>query len=959
MRIVADLHIHSRFSRATSRDLDFPALHRSALEKGIQLLGTGDFTHPGWMREIEEQLVPAEQGLFRLRDELARKAEEGLPAICRAGYVRFALQVEVSNIYKRDGKVRKNHNLVFVPGLEPARRLIEKLSAIGNLASDGRPILGLDARHLLEITLETDPESFLVPAHIWTPWFSMLGSMSGFDSLRECFGDLAKEVFAAETGLSSDPPMNWRVGFLDRISLVSSSDAHSPSKLGREATMFDVDPSFASMRRALRTGEGLLGTLEFFPEEGKYHLDGHRKCGVRLDPEQTREVQGRCPVCGGKLTVGVMSRVMDLTDRPEGARASAARPFVSLVSLAETVGEALGCGADSKRVRGVVDALVASLGPELTVLREAPLEDVAKTAGGVISEAVRRVRAGELTVQGGYDGEFGTVCIFGSEERDALAGQERLIAPASVPAKRTRGRAKYAARDPHQAAPETSSVQEPRMLLRPTNDPLAGLDPQQLKAATCASGPLLVVAGPGTGKTRTLVARIAWQILEGGVRPERVLALSFTRQAAEELRSRLIDALPAHGARVVVSTFHGFGLRLLGESRGDAPAICDEEARLSAALEALGPEGSKRDAERLVDRISRAKQRTDTAGAVACDEGLGAPWERYHRILAARGMVDVDDLVLRAWELLGSDPGLAGSVAERFDSVNVDEYQDVNDVQAELVGLWSPGGKTLCAIGDPDQAIYGFRGAQPGHFLRFREAFEGARVVQLERSYRLTAQVLGTARSVLGSEAQGGELTAWRDGPKVELVGCGSSRSEAEQILVRLERVLGGTSLFAVDSGRGAEAEHAGVGFGDVAVLVRTRAQRGEILEALGRSGVPCRQVGEDETHDPRSEKVAVMTMHAAKGREFAVVFVAGAEQGLMPLRVEGFETDDAEERRLLYVALTRAKLLAVVTWCRRRVLFGRALEGEVTPFLRACPRAMVDRTEVRVPRRGRQLSLF
>ncbi|MCP4605214.1 MAG: AAA family ATPase, partial [Proteobacteria bacterium] len=427
MIIVADLHIHSRFSRATSKSLDFISLHRSALEKGIGLVGTGDFTHPGWMAEIESQLEPAEDGLFRLKPDLRRLAEDGLARACAGAEVRFVLQVEISNIYKKADRTRKNHNLVFAPSIEAARKITDKLDAIGNIASDGRPILGLDARDLLEITLESDPLSFLVPAHIWTPWFSMLGSKSGFDSIEECFGDLSNHIFAAETGLSSDPSMNWRLSELDRITLISDSDAHSAVKLGREANLLDIELGYAPLLNALKGGNGFLGTIEFYPEEGKYHLDGHRKCNVRLDPEETRELDGRCPVCGGKLTVGVMSRVLDLADRPAGFRPKNAAPFQSLVPLAEVAGEVIGAGPATKKVQALVRRVLTELGPELPVLKDVPLEDIQRIGGTPLAEAVRRVRTGELTIAGGYDGEFGTVQIFEPGERDHLLGQLTFV----------------------------------------------------------------------------------------------------------------------------------------------------------------------------------------------------------------------------------------------------------------------------------------------------------------------------------------------------------------------------------------------------------------------------------------------------------------------------------------------------------------------------------------------------
>ncbi len=409
---IADLHIHSRFSLATSRDLSFASLHRSALRKGIRLVGTGDCTHPGWMREIREELEPDGSGFLRLKPELARDAEADIPPSCR-GDVRFVLQTEISSIYKRDGRVRRIHNLVFLPSLDVADRLALSLSAIGNLASDGRPILKLDARDLLGIVLETDPTAFLIPAHIWTPWYSLFGSRSGFDTIEECFGDLAHEVFAVETGLSSDPPMNRRVSALDRLTLVSNSDAHSAEKLGREANLFDTDLTYGATLETLRTGRGFGGTIEFFPEGGKYHFDGHRRCGVRLDPEKGRLPDDRCPVCGRPLTIGVLSRVLELADRPAGFAKDGAPGSERLVCLADVASEVLGVGAGSRKVRAFTDRMLEDLGPELYILREAPLEDLRRAGGELMAEAVRRIRSGDVRLEPGYDGVYGLVRTLG------------------------------------------------------------------------------------------------------------------------------------------------------------------------------------------------------------------------------------------------------------------------------------------------------------------------------------------------------------------------------------------------------------------------------------------------------------------------------------------------------------------------------------------------------------------
>ncbi len=364
----ADLHIHSKYSRACSRDCDIEHLAWWALRKGITVVGTGDFTHPAWADELKQTLVPAEAGLLRLRPDLEDRLRRTSPRSC-SGEVRFMLSAEISTIYRGGERTRKVHHLIYAPTFDAADRITAALSKIGNLASDGRPILGLDSRHLLEITLDGGPGCYLVPAHAWTPWFAVLGSKSGFDVVADCYGDLAAEIFAIETGLSSDPAMNWMCSALDGYRLVSNSDAHSPPMLGREATTFVTGLDYFEMADALRTGAGLAGTIEFYPEEGKYHLDGHRKCGVRFEPEQSREHDLTCPECAKPLTIGVLHRVAELADRPAGYRPPGAPGFTNLVQLPQVVGEIVRAGRKSKKVAMQTDKLVAELGPELPILR--------------------------------------------------------------------------------------------------------------------------------------------------------------------------------------------------------------------------------------------------------------------------------------------------------------------------------------------------------------------------------------------------------------------------------------------------------------------------------------------------------------------------------------------------------------------------------------------------------------
>jgi uncharacterized protein (TIGR00375 family) len=428
LKFIADLHIHSKYSRATSSDLNPENLWVWAQLKGLQVVATGDCIHPDWLDELEDRLEPAEPGFFALKPKLAKQFEKQVFRACRSD-VRFVLSTEISSIYKKMDVVRKVHNVVVLSSLEAARRFQKKLGGIGNIKSDGRPILGLDAKDLLEIALECDPKTLFIPAHIWTPWFSVLGSKSGFDSIQECFEDLTKHIFALETGLSSDPAMNWRLKQLDPFVLVSNSDAHSASKLAREANLFDCEFSYEGMYRALsdRKDKGFKGTIEFFPEEGKYHFDGHRECKVRLHPRDTKKHKGLCPSCGKPVTVGVMARVEELADRPEGEKGKNARPFFSLIPLVEVIAEARDKGKASKQVGAAYSDILKKLGPELRILLDLPLKEIQAAAGDLVAEGVRRMRAGQVKIAAGYDGEYGTIEIFGEGERKLIEGQLTLF----------------------------------------------------------------------------------------------------------------------------------------------------------------------------------------------------------------------------------------------------------------------------------------------------------------------------------------------------------------------------------------------------------------------------------------------------------------------------------------------------------------------------------------------------
>ena len=415
MKFVGDFHIHSRFSRATSKELTIPNLDRWAAIKGIRVMGTGDFTHPGWMEEMKQCLEPAEQGLYKLKG--------------KDSPTRFVLSSEISCIYSKGGAVRRIHLVVLAPSIEVVEKINTRLGWQGNLKADGRPILGMDAKEIAKIALDASPDCIVVPAHAWTPWFSVFGSKSGFNSLEECFDEYAKYIYAIETGLSSDPAMNWRLSALDSITLISNSDSHSLAKIGREANVFDTELNYTAIAEAIKKKDPsrFLFTVEFFPEEGKYHYDGHRLCGVSMKPEESRQRNNICSKCGRPLTIGVLNRVEELADRPEGFKPAGVVPFKSLIPLEEIIADALGVGVISKRVRDEYEKLISVFSSECEVLLNAEQSSLQSATLPEIAEGIMRVRGGKVRIEPGYDGEYGKIKIFQEGEQRVLNTQKSLF----------------------------------------------------------------------------------------------------------------------------------------------------------------------------------------------------------------------------------------------------------------------------------------------------------------------------------------------------------------------------------------------------------------------------------------------------------------------------------------------------------------------------------------------------
>lgn len=1053
MKFYADLHIHSRYSRATSSRLVPEILDRWAQVKGLALVGTGDFTHPGWFSELKEKLLPAEEGLYTLSPEAHRRAAQDpeiasipVPAQVEGlelpAQTRFILSAEISTIYSWGGRVRKVHHVILAPSFEAVSRIQDRLGRIGNLASDGRPILGLDSRDLLEIVLEADPACVLIPAHIWTPWFSVLGSKSGFDSIQEAYRDLSKYVFAIETGLSSDPPMNWLCTELDSYAILSNSDAHSPENLAREANKFDTELSYPAIVAALREaagkekgecrgtqmekapsllgedrkdsrgsqvaeapsllgkkeaptapgkgravsetgqieeaptapnqglgqgsgahlndrgsrgGVGFLGTIEFFPQEGKYHFDGHRKCGVVMNPLETARHGGKCPACGKPLTVGVMNRVIALADRVQLEDRPRRKDFVSLIPLKEILSELIGMGTGSRALEVRYHDLIKKGGPELWLLSEAPFERIEGIGGTALAEGIKRMRERRVHVQEGYDGEYGHVWVFGpgitslgslgaslfpdlpkgkgKEEtlkprglldfdiRDLAALKQAVhlnqdLEQASHPGQAAQGEGSLKGDVQNDGVVTGSGLQSPTdPITVVTNDrgmesnrpfrpstvmdaalstPLSfSLNEEQRRAVEHEGGPLLILAGPGTGKTNTLTHRIAY-LLKRGIPPENILALTFTHKAAEEMRSRLgrilearrdnrkegeegeadclessallkrepkgePESLESLSQRVKIRTFHSFGLDILKEfhsrfGRSEGFILLSES-----------------DTERILKSLAVKGEKIEESPELR---------KRYKEFLKDLDAFDLDDLLHLPLSLLEEDPEVRGEFRRRYTHLFVDEYQDVNEPQYRLLRLLAPDpSANLTVIGDPDQAIYGFRGASVEFIRRFTFDYPSATVVSLSTSYRCPAVVLKAARQVIEEGTPGGRMLPENDsavpegaGPmkhettgardlgargtgasqgsrfpddlKIQISQHPSDAAEAEFIARTIENLTGGFRFFSMDSGvtDGSSEEYDP---GEIAVLCRTTRQMECLEKAFHDDAIPYIKVGE------------------------------------------------------------------------------------------------------------------
>ena len=1054
MKFIADFHIHSHFSIATSKQLIPEYLDYWAKLKGITVIGTGDFTHPGWIKELKEKLEPAEPGLFKLKKEyLLNLPNFKNLASFKNKQTRFLLTSEISSIYKKNGKVRKVHNVIFSPDFETVEKIQQSLIKIGgNITSDGRPILGLDSKNLLEIALNASENIFFVPAHIWTPWFSVLGDKSGFDTIEGCFEDLTKYIFAVETGLSSNPPMNWICSFLDKFTLISNSDAHSPEKLGRNANRFDTELSYNAITNALKTGnpKEFLGTIDLFPQEGKYHYDGHRKCNICWDPVQTLKNERICPVCGKKVTVGVMNRVVQLSDRDEYRKNI--NPFQSIIPLKEIISEIEGVGPNSKKVDKIYFSLLQKLGSELDILLDIPIEKI-KDYDQIYAEAIRRMRNNEIYIKEGFDGEFGIIKVFHDDDIKALKSQDSLFGnfyELKTPPKRKL--INFDLEEFHKLKEkQEKDITEPQKNQKDMkfegSNLLENLNPEQKKAVEHFEGSALIIAGPGTGKTRVIAVRIAHLIKKKKIKPENILAITFTNKASEEMKNRVQNLLDEKNAeQVTISTFHAFGYNFLKQNihktgRKENFSIIDEDDKKRMISQNFQIE--KKKIGEISNQITKSKQDLKETKDIS-DKDFREIFSNYETILKEQNLFDLDDLIYQTVRIFKKNSEILSRTQKEFQWILIDEFQDINFAQYKMIRFLAPNkNSNICVIGDPNQAIYGFRRSDVKFIEKIIKDFPKTKIYKLQRSYRCSENILSASHKIISDKiAEKSFLQGIQSDVKIKIAENRTDKSEAEFVARTIEQMMGGLGFFSMDSQvtEGQENEEIS-SLSDFAVLCRIKAQMKFLEKAFIDHKIPYQKIGteslfsndpvktiieilkfiqnpeqtflrdklsnnlkikeldyfreisnkpvseivhkiieryfsehkekeeiqklinfasnynnlqnllknislgtEIDTFQPELEKVTLMTLHAAKGLEFQCVFIVGCEDGLLPYSLfESQKSDLEEERRLLYVGMTRAKKFLYLTNAKKRFLMGKEYRQTRSPFLDRIEKEMIE----------------
>ncbi len=1010
MPIIADFHIHSHFSLATSKQLNPQYLDYWAKIKGLNIVGTGDFTHPGWTNELEENIEPAEEGLFKLKNNKIIKSN---PLADRK--MRFILSSEISNIYKKNGKVRKVHNVVLAPNFQTVYKIQQELeNRKFNIRSDGRPILGLDSYDLLEFLLEINENIFFIPAHIWTPWFAALGSKSGFDSIQECYGNLSKYIYAVETGLSSDQPLNWLCSFLDKFTLLSNSDAHSPEKLGRNANILDCDYSYNDIIKSIKNQQdkNFIGTIDMYPQEGKYHFDGHRKCNICYSPEQTMENKGICPECGTPLTLGVVHRIAQLADRNNPQERKIKKKFYYLIPLKEILSQIQGVSTKSKSVDKIYHHLIASLGSEFDILLNIDLDKIKSQGGKFLSVAIDRMRKGNVIIKEGFDGEYGTIKLFEKNEIKNYGSKKTLFDVRGKINNNEKKDRKLLNFDVVKFRKLKNEIDISHLYKKKKKNKE---NIEQKNAIKTEKQNIIVIAGPGTGKTRVLTERIKFLVKEKKVKPEKIWAVTFSNQAANQMQKRICEIINKKIAKKIqISTFHAAGLKILKDFSSNRKIIInDNEKRV--ILKQIGVKWQQ--TSKIINKISVIKNSLQKIE----NKEFETIFDKYNAYLEENNLLDFDDLIYLSLKYFNEKT----KIKPLFEHILIDEFQDINNAQYEYIKQISNQKTNIYSIGDPNQSIYGFRGSDVNLINNFIKDFDAEKLT-LSKSYRCSDNIISASQNIVGSNKN---ITGLTKGVKINISEQATHKSEAEFIARNIEDMIGGLRFFSIDSKVSKGQKNKEIeSLSDFAVLLRTKSQFDAIIKAFNDHSIPYQKIGtksflsekpfseittilkhfayannkfykarfkeitnnqhhlkfetslknfitelwekyfqnnyknkinnfqkylkiaENKTieeflilveqkigqddYNKEAEAVRLMTLHASKGLEFKCVFIPGLENGLIPYSIFKKQINKEEEKRLLYVGMTRAEKYLYLTYAKSRKINNLMYNFKRSPFI-------------------------
>ncbi|MCK5393195.1 MAG: UvrD-helicase domain-containing protein, partial [Candidatus Omnitrophica bacterium] len=777
------------------------------------------------------------------------------------------LTSEISTIYKKNNKVRKVHNIIFAPDFDVVEKIQQKLSNIGNITSDGRPILGFDSRNLLDLVLNVSEKILFVPAHIWTPWFSALGEKSGFDTIEECYSDLSGYIYAVETGLSTDAPMNWMCSFLDKYTLISNSDAHSPEKLGRNANIFDTGISYNDITNAIKTGnpKQFLGTIDLFPQEGKYHYAGHRKCSICWDPLETLKNKNVCSVCGKMITLGVINRIVELSDRKDLTERKNRLPFHSIIPLKKILSEINGVGPNSKKITNIYNVLIQKTCPELELLLDFPLDKIKQTGSELLMEGIRRMRNKEIYIKEGFDGEYGVIKVFRQDEIKQFSNQKSLF-----------GNINKNLLKPEKRKIINFDLKEYQYLKNQKTQDKHGIDgnnildititdqlnSSQREAVEHPKGPLLILAGPGTGKTKTLTHRIANFIQNKGVLPENILAVTFTNKAANTIKERLNIILENKAIlpKLQISTFHGLGLFFIKENykiigRDKNFSVIDETDKELILKNLDCPQKEIKNISNFITAIKKNleteydNKKTDLKKII----------ENYDNFLKVENLLDFDDLLFLSVQMLKTNTNILQHYREEYKWILIDEYQDINFIQYQLLKLLMPDKHSnICAIGDPNQSIYGFRGADIKYIKKFTTDYPDSSIYELKKSYRCSDYILKASGNLINHQNKN-VLKGLQKGVKIKIVKNNSDKSEAEFVARSIENMIGGLRFFSMDSEITQGNNFSEIkSLSDFAVLCRIKNQFKTIEKAFNDHSIPYQSTGDTSLMRQRNVKLII-----------------------------------------------------------------------------------------------------